>query len=386
MGRRATGWRIRERDNGTYEVRFTHEGRRHELALGTRDPDEAARRAPNVYAATITGRRPSGLKRREADPRTPLDELLSLWLASVKTTRSEGTQRTWEVYARHFLGPLKSAADLTPAGVARYVSTRLGVALRATVSKELSALRHFLGWAHDTGHLADPVVVPPIDRSSSGTRTGIRKERHQALAPSTVEAVLAELPERSLGRGNPGEARKSQYAIRAFFRLAWETGLRPGTLEQLVAPTHYRKGADHLVITAEIDKNRYARRVVLTSAARAALDAVVPAEGVILGRHDRRRYLRAAAVAAGLTGAALEELCAYDLRHSRITHLLEQSGNLPGVAHLIGHRRVTTTNKYAHGSERAAAAVLATVEVPSRETERSGADSGAGEISPKHKR
>jgi integrase len=48
---------------------------------------------------------------------------------------------------------------------------------------------------------------------------------------------------------------------------------------------------------------------------------------------------------------------AYDLRHARATQWAE-SGNLVGVAYLLGHKQITTTNKYAKPNRAAAERVL----------------------------
>ena len=48
---------------------------------------------------------------------------------------------------------------------------------------------------------------------------------------------------------------------------------------------------------------------------------------------------------------------AYDLRHARATQWAE-TGNLVGVAYLLGHKQVTTTNKYARPNWAAATRVL----------------------------
>lgn len=63
------------------------------------------------------------------------------------------------------------------------------------------------------------------------------------------------------------------------------------------------------------------------------------------------------------TGLPVEKqrLNEYDLRHSRATHWVENSQNLAGVAFLLGHREVSTLNKYVRPSQRAAEQVLAAV-------------------------
>jgi hypothetical protein len=63
--------------------------------------------------------------------------------------------------------------------------------------------------------------------------------------------------------------------------VAFETTLRPSTLNALSVPEHYTRGASTLAITDSIDKARFGREVPLSEDARAALDAVIPEAGLI---------------------------------------------------------------------------------------------------------
>jgi site-specific recombinase XerD len=49
----------------------------------------------------------------------------------------------------------------------------------------------------------------------------------------------------------------------------------------------------------------------------------------------------------------------YDLRHSRITMLVDAGGPLTGVQYLAGHKHLSTTARYAHAGMRAAEEALA---------------------------
>ena len=62
-------------EGGWQKVRFRHGGRRYKIALGTRDPGEAAQLAPTVYAEVVQGKRTPG--RLAATVTTPLDELVA---------------------------------------------------------------------------------------------------------------------------------------------------------------------------------------------------------------------------------------------------------------------------------------------------------------------
>ncbi len=63
------------------------------------------------------------------------------------------------------------------------------------------------------------------------------------------------------------------YPVQARFEVAWQTALRPQTLDLLRAPDDYKRGRSYLVIRDEIDKARFGRRRPLSKAARCALDS-----------------------------------------------------------------------------------------------------------------
>jgi hypothetical protein len=93
---------------------------------------------------------------------------------------------------------------------------------------------------------------------------------------------------------------QTRYPVRARFIVAWETALRPATLNRLRAPVHYRRGQEVLVIENDIDKARFRRELPLGAETRAALDRVCPEVGILFGEHDYRRLLREAAIRAGV--------------------------------------------------------------------------------------
>src|SRR5690606_17190467 len=105
--------------------------------------------------------------------------------------------------------------------------------------------------------------------------------------------VIAALPQWTRPRGDA-----PSFAVRARFVVAWETALRPATLDALSVPEHYSRGADSLQISDEIDKARFGRVLPLTDAARAALDGVCRSGhvGLIFGCHDYRWQLAKAAL------------------------------------------------------------------------------------------
>lgn len=326
---RRTGWRLRKRGD-TYSVRFRVGSERFEIATGARDLVGATRRAEAIYADAIAGRLKERTRFRLAAD-TPLEEVAALWLADMEAEVDAETVGLWKSYVRaHWRQHFGRLVDLTESNMAAYGRARLRAVLAVTARKELSALRRFVRWLAEQEHVSAPPVVPSLAKGAIGTRFEKRRRGQPTeISAEEARAIVAALPERS---------RKHGHIVRARFVVAYETALRPATLDALSVPEHYRRGADALRIAAEIDKARYGRQVPLSPAARAALDAVCPERGLLFGRHDHRDQLeRAARRVLDETRAAT--FTAYDLRHCRLTELAE-TGNVTGAAYLAGHRRV----------------------------------------------
>lgn len=240
-----------------------------------------------------------------------------------------------------------------------YVRKRIERVLAETVRKEASALRSFVGFLHEQGAVPELPLVPSVPKRLAGVpHTKRRRVKAPDLSPAQIAAVLALLPEWS-------ESRKvARFPIRARFVVAYETGLRPSTLDRLSVPAHYAKGSTVLRLSADVDKGRWARDVPLSVLARAELDRICPdptdeqPTPLIFGWHNYREHIRAAAKAA-LPKEIADRFAAAHLRSARITHLLEQPrANLPGVQHLVGHLNTATTARYVRPSFRAALEAL----------------------------
>jgi integrase/recombinase XerD len=337
MARRSEGWTLyRDARTRKLVVRFRHAGRRYTYSTRTADPREAKEQAARIYREVTANR-------RRAQPiKGDFEVMCAEWIAATKPEVAEGTSALREIYAFSHWAPFFGKPEaLTSAGVRDYTLHRLRYVTRSTVSKELAALRRFFAWLADRGF--EVPLVPSIPKSVTGKRAQPR--RRVEMAPETVEALIDALPVRTL-KGNP---------VRAFFRVLWETGLRRSTIRRLRVPDHFSRGAREIRITADIDKARYERTVPISAATTIALDEVVPKSGGrIFDPIDYRHSLRSAARAAGLPEHDVERLGYHAFRHGRTTDLLERGGSLPGVAYLVGHKRVTTTNEYAHPRRAAA--------------------------------
>lgn len=380
MARRTQGftlkWRGGQPGGGVAQVRFTHEGRRFEVSTGRRDPREAKAVAKQIYADVISGklRIASGEQQLVAHPETPVEELAAEWLAAVESGLGADTVETVRVYIGHWMRLIQHMGNVSRAGLANYMRARLGEVRATTVRKELSSLNQFCLWCEEQGHLTEVPRMPQVPQKATGN-VARRSMRTVELAPALLARIFAGLPEVS----------KAGFAARAYFVVAYETGLRPITLRRLVPGKHWSPGQRALTLEAQDDKARHNRIVPLTPAAVEALTLAHAAwlkrggRGPIFQRVDMR-YTWAKAVAAVL-GADSVGVTPYSLRSSRATHLLEDGGNMPGVQHLLGHRSVQTTARYVRSNQRAAEQIVGQLWV-SEDAEK-GAAEGAAPTEPK---
>lgn len=347
MARHEEGWTLdRDPRTGVYTVRFRLGGRRTHRSTRTRDRGEALERARAIYQKAVSGPAP-GERSGASLAGTPVKTLCAAWIRAMEITNevSEPTRETWMLYARTHWGPFfADAAELaSERRLAAYVAHRLKSAKGATVAKECSALQSLLRWCArpDVAYLASAPTVPRPDPSAG--KAALTKVRVD-LTPEQIEAIIAALPVevRAKERGGP------KRPMRALFRVLWETGLRIGTLTRLEAPHDYRRGAAELVIRDEADKARFGRTLDLTPAARAALDEVCPERGPIFEPINFRTQLRRAALAAGVPEHLAGHVSPHDFRHARTTALLDAGAPLTGVAYVVGHKQITTTNLYTH--------------------------------------
>jgi integrase/recombinase XerC len=357
MARHAEGWKLAPPDHrtGIHPVRFTFQGRRRQISTGRRDPTEASIEAARIYAEVVSGRyRPDLVIAKSAAPArpgTPLDETASLWLADFSADHDETTVETYGIYVATHWQPFFGSLDrmVTPT-INDYTRARLRKVIRGTVLKELSALRGFVAWCFEKGHIRElPIVeAPPAKATGTPDTTRPHKLAPVELSEKQIAAFVKALPEWSDGKWG-----KRRFRVRAAMEFSYETGLRAETVRSIV-------GADFvegkLRIRDEADKARWGRTLPLSDRARKIL-AGIGAKDLepFFGRHDYRAYIEAAC-----TAAKIPQLSPHDLRHARGSHLVDRTADLRGGAFLLGHKEITTMNRYARPTEKAAERALAT--------------------------
>jgi site-specific recombinase XerC len=347
VGRYSQGWRIRlPPGRSIWVVFFTHNGRRVDRSTRCSSEAEASKAAARIYADFVQREPPKRPVFRRGDS-LPLAELVEQWLSS-DATIDEDTVDTWTVYGGHWASRWLTLVDVTEVTSLEYRNDRLRSVLASTVRKELSALRRFLRWCKLHGHMGRDVDVPGVPESATGKRYGKRRRSTAPeLTPAQVKAIIAKLPAWSASK------KVARFPIQARFILAYETSLRPSTLDGLSVPEHYHKGSSRLIVSDDIDKSRWGREIPLSAKARRALDSVCPDEGLIFGSHDYRERLDVAARAV-LPAALADRFCGAHFRSAAITHTLESTSNLAGAQYMAGHRQPKTTATYVKPSFRAA--------------------------------
>ncbi len=355
MGRPAEGWRLTWRGGLAY-VRFstrdpvTGKTVRPEIPTGEREPQQAAKAAGKIYAEAIAGRIP--VTRAARTNAAPLTGLVNAWLVDLAKTYPPNTVKCYREYSCKWMARWPTLGDIDAGAVVDYTRDGLGRALTKTIRKELSALLgNFFVWCVEKQHIAESAIPPrptKLLKKSLGKRTGTQRIHRVEATPRQIRAFVAAVPELGGHEGRP------RWRARDAVTVMYETGLRPITIGRLSVPEHWSPGQKTLDITDHIDKARFGRTLPLTPAAIAALERSAPAAGPIFGAHDYRVCFAKARLAAGTpAGFSL-----YDVRHARGQHLVDAGAPLTGVAFLLGHKRLTTTNIYVRAAQGQAAAAL----------------------------
>jgi tyrosine recombinase XerC len=257
---------------------------------------------------------------------------------------SAHTLRAYGRDLRHFQGFLTAEgvsdwAAVEPGTVRRYLSRLAAKWSRATVARRLSALRTFYRFLVREGRVGgNPVAA---------IRTPRRGRRlPNFLTPEQVRALLE----------SPDPATPKGLRDRAVLEVLYGSGLRVSELVALRV-TDLTGGRELRVM----GKGCKERVVLLTAAARAALDVYLERGRPALARSDTRALfvnirggplsVRGAqyGLAVWIRRAAAGLRCSpHTLRHTFATHLLDGGADLRVVQELLGHSNLSTTQVYTH--------------------------------------
>jgi integrase/recombinase XerC len=239
-----------------------------------------------------------------------------------------------------FLGPHADPARVEPADVRAFLADSHRRLSAATVGRKLAALRSFFGHLVRSGACAaDPSLGLPAPRAPRRLPRPLPVDDCQQLA----EAGSDEASARDL----------------ALVEVLYGAGLRVAELCALdLGDVDLARGELHV-----LGKGRRERVVPLPGAAREALRRYLDEDRSRAARRDplfvavrrragaaprrldprdARRIVRRRARAAGLAG----RVHPHRLRHSYATHLLDMGADLREIQELLGHRSLSTTQRY----------------------------------------
>ncbi len=230
---------------------------------------------------------------------------------------------------------------------------------RASAARALAAIRSWFKWLAQGGH---------IEQNAAKLVSTPKLPKHLPRVPSAEEVnrVLDTLPASAEDRTKDDrEAGATLWPERE--RVIWELlygcGIRNSELVGIDLPDiHWAN--DAILVRGKGRKERY---VPLADATREALEAYMPArehrlrsrgklllqQGPLLinqtARGDARlttrsvgRIVKAIAVSRGLAA----DVHPHTLRHAFGTHMLEEGADLRAIQELLGHERLSTTQRY----------------------------------------
>lgn len=259
----------------------------------------------------------------------------------------------FETYLHGMGASLERPSEITRQMVQGFSASlfREGMA-RSSMARKLSALRSLFR------HL---LRLHKIEKDPcAGVRNPKQDQRHPAML--NVDQVFSLLDEKQscpeAAPSGPPEA-DEVFHLRdmALLELLYGSGLRISEALGLDV-NDVRPESGHVQVMGKGGKERI---VPLSDTCKAALvrwlavrNSVPPAHGeraAFLGRRGKRldrrqaaRILEEHAAEAGIP----QHISPHDLRHSFATHLLEGGADLRAVQELLGHSRISTTQRYTH--------------------------------------
>jgi len=289
--------------------------------------------------------------------RSPLGELASAYLAVLANERASSphTLRAYERELRGFVayivktqGPNTVASAIEHTRIRAYLGSLYDRGLsKASAARALAAVRSWFRWLARFGHVnqnvASLVATPKLPK-------------HLPRVPSIeqMNRVVDSI-------GDKDDAAASWPARDAvIFELLYGCGIRNAELTGLnLADIHWANEA--ILVRGKGQKQRYvplgdaaaqAVRTYLTERQARLAAAQRNSEALLLNLHLRgngrlstrsvARIVKRIAIQRGLPS----DVHPHTLRHAFGTHLLEEGADLRSIQELLGHERLSTTQRY----------------------------------------
>ncbi|MBW4026057.1 MAG: tyrosine recombinase XerC [Acidobacteria bacterium] len=277
-------------------------------------------------------------------------ELAAAYLTSLAHERnaSPHTLRAYERELTAFASSLKqtSIRDVEHQHVRAYLATLYARGLsKASVARSLAAIRSWFRWLARHGH---------VEQSPAALVATPKLPKHLPRVPTLEEM------NRSVDRAAEAETAAWPERDCVIFELLYGCGIRNAELVGLdLADIQWANEA--ILIRG---KGRKERLVPLGDAAAAAIRSYVPVRAARLAaakkespalllsmklRGDGRlttrsvgRIVKQIAIASGLSS----DVHPHTLRHAFGTHMLEEGADLRAIQEMLGHERLSTTQRY----------------------------------------
>jgi integrase/recombinase XerC len=298
----------------------------------------------------VTGREPAGrLPASEAPPwaRELADFALHL---RAERSLSAHTRRAYASDVRQLAASLRGVApgQVASDDVRGYLASLHGQRHPATVGRKLASIRTFFRFLAREGRCAgDPTHGIPTPRAPKRLPHPLPVDDCVTLIEQTDAAGQGDAPD------SEGSLRD-----RALVELLYGAGLRVGEVAGLDVRdldlhrgdvrVHGKGGVERVVPLPEQARVALARYLELRRGpgllAEPLFRSLRPRRDGPrrLGARDIRRTLRARARRAGLP----DRVHPHRLRHSYATHLLDMGADLREIQELLGHKSLSTTEKY----------------------------------------
>lgn len=289
-----------------------------------------------------------------------VDEFLSM--LAYERTASPHTLRAYRRELHDFAGYLRGREgtpvelrSLEHQQIRAYLGTLYDRGLsKVSVARSLAAIRSWFRWLARHGH---------VDRNTAGLVATPKLPKHLPRVPSieqmnaAVEQIVQKAPATTIG-GMAAWVERD----RVIFELLYGCGIRNAELVGIdIGDIHWAN--DAILVRGKGRKQRY---VPLGDAAAAALRAYLPARQLKLSGNPKQlqqnalllnknlrgagrlttrsvgRIVKSIAVANGLSA----DVHPHTLRHAFGTHMLEEGADLRAIQELLGHERLSTTQRY----------------------------------------